>query len=64
MNEPLLRAEDIAQFCNVKKRTVYEWARIGYIPSVPLGSCVRFERSAVERWLAARRKEGRARRIP
>lgn len=64
MNEQLLRAEDVAQLFNVKLATVYEWARIDFIPSIRLGACVRFERTAVEKWLAAKRKEGRARRVP
>ena len=64
MNEQLLRAEEIAQLFSVKPRTVYEWARTGFIPNIRLGTCVRFERAAVEKWLAAKRKEGRTRRVP
>lgn len=64
MTEPLLRAEELALLLSVKPSTVYEWARSNFIPHVRLGGCVRFERAAVEKWLAGRREAGRARRIP
>lgn len=64
MSEPLLRAEELAQMFKVNLSTVYEWARMDFIPSIRLGACVRFERPAVEKWLAAKRKEGRTRRVP
>lgn len=59
-----MRAEDVAQLFNVKERTVYEWARINFIPNIRIGTCVRFERAAVTKWLDSKRKEGRTRRIP
>jgi excisionase family DNA binding protein len=66
---PLMRVEDVAELLNVKSSTVYEWARMGYIPSVQLGTgkskpCVRFDRKAIEQWLAAKSKAGRTTRIP
>lgn len=64
MNEPLLRAEDVAKIFNVKTVTIYEWARINFIPNIRIGACVRFERDAVKKWLDTKRKEGRTRRIP
>ena len=33
--EPLLTADDVAQLLNVKPTTVYEWARMDYIPHIP-----------------------------
>jgi excisionase family DNA binding protein len=67
--DPLLCATDVAELLGVKTTTVYEWARMGYIPSIRLGTgklkpCVRFERHAIEQWLNAKRKAGRASRIP
>jgi excisionase family DNA binding protein len=67
--EPLLRVEDVAQLLSVEPSTVYEWARMEYIPCVRLGTgkskpCVRFERHAIEQWIEAKRKAGRVLRIP
>jgi excisionase family DNA binding protein len=67
--EPLLRVEDVAQILSVRQSTVYEWARIEYIPSIQLGTgakkaCVRFDRAELEKWLDARKKSGRHVRVP
>ena len=67
--EPLLRVEDIAELLNVQPSTVYEWVRMDYIPHIRIGvgkkkPLVRFERSAIIRWLEERRREGRLQRVP
>ena len=67
--ELLLRAEQIAEILNVQTSTVYEWARMGYIPHIRLGvgkkkPCIRFSSDAVEEWLKEKEKKGRASRIP
>ncbi len=67
--EPLLTVIDVAQLLNVKPTTVYEWARMDYIPHIRLGlgakkPCVRFRWSAVETWLDQREKAGRTTRLP
>lgn len=63
MNEKLLCVEDVANLLSVRNSTVYEWARTDYIPHIKIGACVRFEKPAVEKWIAARRKEGRKTRL-
>jgi len=67
--EPLLTAEQLSKILNVRVSTVYEWARMGYIPHLRLGvgtkrPLVRFSRTAVEEWLENRSKQGRTTRIP
>ena len=67
--EPLLSAAEVAELLHVKRSTVYEWARMNYIPSISLGigrnkPPVRFDRLAVEEWLESKRKAGRILRIP
>jgi excisionase family DNA binding protein len=67
--DPLLRVEEVAQLLSVEPSTVYEWARMNYIPSIRIGTgkskpCVRFDRHAIEQWLEAKRKAGRVSRIP
>jgi excisionase family DNA binding protein len=66
--DPLLRVEEVARLLSVEPSTVYEWARMEYIPSIRLGTgkskpCVRFDRKAIEQWLEARRKAGRSLRV-
>ncbi len=35
--EPLLTAEEVSQILSVSVSTVYEWARMDYIPHIHLG---------------------------
>ena len=67
--EPLLTADDVAQLLNVKPTTVYEWARMDYIPHIRLGvgkkkPCLRFRLSAIATWLDQRENAGRTSRLP
>ena len=69
MREPLLNVADIAALLNVKVSTVYEWARMGYIPCIRLGTgnkkpCLRFRWSEVERWVQEKESQGRSTRLP
>ena len=43
----LVRAEVIATYFDVHKRTVAMWAQAGIIPSVKIGSSLRFDMEAV-----------------
>jgi excisionase family DNA binding protein len=65
----LMTVRQVAEMLSVRPSTVYEWARIRYIPSVQLGSgsrkpCVRFDQVEIDRWLEARKKAGRTSRLP
>jgi excisionase family DNA binding protein len=65
----LITADDVAAILNVRRSTVYEWARMSYLPSVRLGRgtrrpLIRFEREAVLKWLSSRRESGRSSRCP
>jgi len=67
--EPLLTAEQVSKMLNVRVTTVYEWARMDYIPHIRLGvgrkkPLVRFSRIAVEEWLENKSKQGRTTRVP
>ncbi len=69
MPEPLRTAAEIAGLLNVKPSTIYEWARMNYIPHLRLGTgrkkpCLRFRWSAVERWLQEKENQGRPTRLP
>jgi excisionase family DNA binding protein len=52
--EPLLTAEQVAALLGVPRTSVYEYARRNRdpLPAVRVGRHVRFQRNAVERWLA------------
>ncbi|MBI4454584.1 MAG: helix-turn-helix domain-containing protein [Acidobacteria bacterium] len=49
----LLTVSDVAEMLSVKSSTIYEWARMGYIPSIRLGTGsekprVRFDRIEIQ----------------
>jgi len=67
--EPLLTAEQVSKMLNVKVSTIYEWARMDYIPHIRLGvgkkrPPVRFSPTAVQEWLESKSKQGRTTRVP
>ena len=69
LQEPLLRAEQVAELLNVQPSTIYEWARMDYIPHIRFGTGkkkppIRFEREEVVRWFEERKRGGRLTRIP
>ena len=51
-NEALWTVREAAAFLKLGRNTVYEWAASGKLPSLRLGSRVRFLPSALRRWLA------------
>ncbi|MDQ3741247.1 MAG: helix-turn-helix domain-containing protein [Actinomycetota bacterium] len=55
LDRPLLTAEEVAALLAVPRSSVYEYARrrSDPLPSVLIGRHRRFDRRAVERWLAA-----------
>jgi excisionase family DNA binding protein len=52
--EPLLTAEQVSRLLGIPRSSVYEYARRGEdpLPAVRVGRHVRFQRAALERWLA------------
>lgn len=46
-DEGLWDANDVASFLKVDKETVYRWAKAGTIPSVRIGSTIRFRPSEI-----------------
>ena len=67
--EPLLTAEQVSNILNVRVSTVYEWARMDYIPHIHMGMggkkpLVRFYLSAIEEWVESKSKQGRTTRVP
>ena len=50
--EPLMKAADVARLLNLRPSTVYELAAQGKISHVRIGRAVRFEREALEEFVA------------
>jgi excisionase family DNA binding protein len=50
----LLTAEELAALLNVSEKTVYRWSKSGSLPSVRIGTLVRFEPATVSTWLRER----------
>ena len=50
----LLTAEELAALLNVSEKTIYRWSKFGSLPSMRLGTLVRFEPAAVSVWLRER----------
>ena len=53
--ERLWTVREAAEFLRLGRNTVYEWAASGKLPSLRLGSRIRFMPSAVRRWVEVRR---------
>jgi excisionase family DNA binding protein len=50
--EPLWTVREAAAFLRLGRNTVYEWAASGKLPSLRLGSRIRFQPAALRRWVA------------
>lgn len=51
----LLTVRDVAKLLQVHEKTIYAWVSRGELPCVRVGKCLRFDPSAVSRWLQARK---------
>ena len=51
-SESLWTVREAAAFLRLGRNTVYEWAASGKLPSLRLGSRIRFVPSVVRRWAA------------
>jgi nitrogen PTS system EIIA component len=46
----------IAQYLQMKERTIYQWAKSGKIPSFKLGNVWRFRRVEIDRWIEEQKR--------
>jgi len=60
--ERLLTVDQLAEWLQVKPRTIYQWVHEGYIPVIKLGSLVRFRQLSVAEWIEKRESPGRGNR--
>jgi excisionase family DNA binding protein len=53
LTEPaLMSTRAVGRYCAVSVSTVHRWQKRGWLPFVRLGATVRFERDAVEQFVA------------
>ena len=48
--KPLLTVKELSEKLKVAQKTLYEWAAKGYIPSLKMGACIRFDEKEIEEW--------------
>ena len=55
LDDPLLKAEDIARLLSVRPSWVYDKVRSGELPCLHVGRHIRFTRRLIEHWLEGQR---------
>jgi excisionase family DNA binding protein len=50
----LLTIEQLAEQIQISKGTIYKWTMANKIPHLKMGSAVRFDPVAIEKWLKSR----------
>jgi excisionase family DNA binding protein len=59
-NEPtperLLTLSEVAEYLQIKQRTIYNWAQHGKIPCFKLGNVWRFKKQDIELWIEERKR--------
>ena len=56
INEQLMSVEQVAEYLQLTRSTVYDWDQKGKIPAIKLGQVWRFRRKEIDGWLAVCRK--------
>lgn len=55
-NKQFLNIEELSQYLNIKKSTLYSWVSQGEIPHHKIGHLVRFNKEAIDEWLSQSRR--------
>lgn len=63
-NRDLMTTEQIVDYLQISKSTLYKWCHEQYIPHIKLGNKLRFDKDKVEQWIADRECAGRTERTP
>ena len=53
----LMTLQDVAEYLQVKERTIYQWAQKGDIPAFKLGNVWRFKRQDIDLWIDERKRD-------
>jgi len=55
--ERLWTLQDVAEYLQIKERTIYNWAQNGKIPGFKLGNTWRFKREDIDLWIEERKRD-------
>jgi excisionase family DNA binding protein len=55
-----LTVGQVADWLQLKPRTIYQWVHEGYIPVIKVGALVRFNPGSIRDWISKREAAGRA----
>ena len=53
----LMTLQHVAEYLQVKERTIYQWAQKGDIPAFKLGNVWRFKRQDIDLWIEERKRD-------
>ena len=51
INKRLLSVEELAQYLNLRKQTIYNWLHNKKITGIKIGKVWRFEKEEIDKWL-------------
>ena len=51
LNKRLLSVEELAQYLNLRKQTIYNWLHNKKITGIKIGKVWRFEKEEIDKWL-------------
>ena len=57
IQDRLMTLADVANYLQIKERTIYQWAQQGNIPSFKLGNVWRFKREDIDLWIEERKRD-------
>lgn len=56
-DEKLMTIQDVAEYLQIKERTIYSWVQNGKIPGFKLGNTWRFKREDIDLWIEERKRD-------
>lgn len=56
-SERLMTLQDVAEYLQIKERTIYSWVQNGKIPGFKLGNTWRFKREDIDLWIEERKRD-------
>lgn len=54
--EKLMTLQEVADYLQIKERTIYQWAQTGKIPGFKLGSAWRFKKDDLDLWIEEQKR--------
>jgi excisionase family DNA binding protein len=57
VDEKLMTIQDVAEYLQIKERTIYGWVQNGKMPGFKLGNAWRFKREDIDLWIEERKND-------